>query len=127
MKKNDKQAKRRKGLFYEAPSGPWLPWSEETRGWWDAEEVWLEAVRDFEPSTGWHRKPATEEQLAALQNRGWRPLPGATKGEASFVLGLPTPKQRQALEQRNLWRSDLTFEQANELLGEIAWQEGWSP
>jgi hypothetical protein len=126
MMKKDKPGKRRRGLFYEHPSGRWLPWTEETRAWWDAEEAWLEAVRDFEPTAAWHRKPATEEQLATLERRGWRPLPGATKGEASFVLGLPTPKQRQALEKRGLWQAGLSFEEAHELLSEVAVEEGWS-
>jgi hypothetical protein len=126
MKKKDQPTERRKGLFYEHSSGHWQPWTEETRALWDAEELWMEALQDDEPTAAWHRAPATDEQLAALERRGWRPLPGATKGEASFVMGLPTPKQRRALEQRNLWRSDLPFEEAHELLGEIAVQKGWS-
>jgi hypothetical protein len=124
--KKDKRTERRQGFHYHGPDGRPLPWTGETRSWWDQEQVWLEALRDYEPSAFWHDLPASEEQLAALERRGWRPLPGTTQGEASFVMGLPTPKQRRALEERNLWRDHLTFEEAHERLSRVAQKEGWA-
>jgi hypothetical protein len=79
----------------------------------------------YESEHHWQDRPATAKQIAALERRGYRPPENVTKGEAGFVLGKPTPKQRRVLEQRGLWENDLTFAQARELMNAIARDEGW--
>jgi hypothetical protein len=80
---------------------------------------------DYQPSEWWHSHPASAKQIEALERRGYGPPPRLTKGEAAFVLGLPTPKQRHVLERRGRWRDGMTFEQARDALDEIAREEGW--
>jgi hypothetical protein len=77
------------------------------------------------PPEGWEREPATDVQLTALARRGFTPPSNTTKGEAHFVLGRPTPKQRKILERRGLFDPDMTFTDAQDALARVAREEGW--
>jgi hypothetical protein len=84
-----------------------------------------DALEGYRLESDWEREAATEPQLEALRRRGWNPPSYLRKGQAHFVLGLPTPKQRRVLEHRGRWRDGLTFDEARELLDAIAAHEGW--
>src|SRR5262245_13680233 len=90
------------------------------------EDGWPRGLLDgYEAEHRRQDRPATAAQIDTLRRRGYRPPDDLTKGEASFVLDKPTPKQRRVLEQRGLWEDRLTFTQARELLDELARAEGW--
>jgi hypothetical protein len=80
----------------------------------------------YAPGEHWHTDPATPGQVECLKRRGYDPPYRLTKGEASYVLDKPTPRQRKTLERRGHWYRWLTFAEASELLREIAMLEGWS-
>jgi hypothetical protein len=84
-----------------------------------------ELLYDYSPTKPWHHDPASDAQLRALERRGFDPPYGLTKGEASWVMDRPTPKQRKVLERRGLYDPDMTFAAACEALDRLAQAEGW--
>jgi hypothetical protein len=76
----------------------------------------------------WHKEQATEAQLNTLARRGWKPPKDLRKGQAWWVIGKPSRRMLQILEdngQLDLEKPLPDFEEAHEMVGKIAEQEGW--
>jgi hypothetical protein len=80
----------------------------------------------YEPTEPWHNGPATERQKQVLRRRQL-PFPeGLTKGQASWLLDQPTPRQERFLKWKRRWRDGLTFEEASARIEAIKHNSPWN-
>jgi hypothetical protein len=76
-------------------------------------------LRGYLATEAWHHHPITTKQKEALHRRGLPTWPGMTRGQASWLLGQPTPRQEAFLRRRGAWEEGLTFEEASARIGAI--------
>jgi hypothetical protein len=86
---------------------------------------WLLKGYDVAAAEWWADYPATEKQLAALQNRGWSPPTDLTRGEAHYALTRPSAKMRDLLKKRGRWVAGMNFDEARNAIDALAKAEGW--